>query len=100
MSSGIQAHAPHGSSQPTHGSAKALDDCPSWRASTIATIATIRVSPFITVSFQLDRQSGRRDTLIPPPVRPPVACFRGHPPPGGAAARHSGLATDAAEGEG
>jgi len=63
MSSGIQAHAPHGSSQPTHGSAKALDDCPSWRASTIATIATIRVSPFISVSFKLDRQSSRRDTL-------------------------------------
>jgi len=78
-------------------SATAFDDCASCRASTIAKIATSRVSPFIPVSFQLaiSQAGGIRYAAARLPSDPLVSADirrqRVEEPPG-----LSGPATDAA----
>jgi len=77
-------------------SATAFDDCASCRASTIAKIATSRVSPFIPVSFQLaiSQAGGIRYAVARLPSDPLVSADirrQVEEPPG-----LSGPATDAA----
>src|SRR5439155_15717880 len=97
MSFGFPTQSWQGSSQPVHeSSATAFDDCASCRASTIAKIATSRVSPFIPVSFQLaiSQAGGIRYAVARLPSDPLVSAdIRRHveEPPG-----LSGPATDAA----
>src|SRR5439155_22442222 len=94
---GFRMQPGHGSPQPVHeASAAGFDDGASCRASTIAKVATSRVSPCIPVSFQLAiSQAGgiryavarlRSDPLVSADIRRQV-----EEPPG-----LSGPATDAA----